>query len=419
MGLTDVNLSGSKVLEARLTIPAWGASYHDVTLDREVSLTGAQTLNVADLSVACTVLSGGASFGRSHYRLVAGAGGWGKGLPSKSYANDLGVKLLQVLTDAASAVGETLDPTTINATQTIGPQFTRPAQIAGRLLEQYAPNAWYIGEDGKTRLGARASSALNSKATVESLDIARGTAVISSDSIAGILPGVVVSGTSTTGPWSLTAADVEITVSDGAVRAKVWGQQGAGASRMLAAFRAIVDQLDPNRLFRGVYEYRVVTQTANRLNLQPVQVSTGMPVLQIVPMRPGVPGSNMKPALGSRVLVGFVNADPGRPYVHSFEDPDGGGFTPLSISLAASTQITANAPSIALGATPVPLAKASPVTTALNAIETWADALNTALAVPGATIGTVSAAMSTRTSTLNAAIAAANTATPTTVVTGQ
>lgn len=340
MGLNDVNLSGSRILEARLNISAWGASYHDVTLDTEVALAGAQTLNIADLAVKCAVLSGGASFGRSTYRLVAGAGGWGKTLPSKSYANDLGVKMLQVLTDAAQAVGETLDATTIDPKATVGPQWTRDAGPAGRVLERLAPNAWYVGEDGITRLGARAPSSLASRTTVESLDLARGTALLSGDSIAGILPGLVVNGTSTTGPWSLTALDVEHTVADGALRSKVWGQQGAGTSRLLAAWRAINDQLDPDRAFRAFYEYRVVTQSVNRLNLQPVQVSTGMPVLQIVPMRPGIPGANMKPALGSRVLVGFVNGDPGRPFVHSFEDPDGSGFVPLTVSINASTSIT-------------------------------------------------------------------------------
>ena len=45
-----------------------------------------------------------------------------------------------------------------------------------------------------------------------------------------------------------------------------------------------------------------------------------MPDLQRVPVRPGVAGCVATVALGSRVLVGFVDSDASRPYVASFDD---------------------------------------------------------------------------------------------------
>ena len=87
-------------------------------------------------------------------------------------------------------------------------------------------------------------------------------------------------------------------------------------------------------MFRGVFEYRVVTQSGERLNLQPVRVSLGMPDLQRVYVRPGVPGVKAMHTLGSRVLVGFVDQDEGNPAVLAFEDAEGSGFIPLSLSLA-------------------------------------------------------------------------------------
>ncbi len=332
MGLSDSFLNGNKVTDARVTIPAWGASYADVTLDGEISLSGPVTLQIADLSLSCTVLAGGPAKGRSFFRLVAGAGGWGKELPARSYANDAGVKLATVLNDAAGEVGEIFDQTTIDQSARLGPYFTRPADQACRLLEQLSPGAWYVREDGKTCLGQRPAGTLAATATATSqVDLAKGTVTIASDTIASVLPGVVVSG--------LTAVDVEHEItSKGGLRTTIWAQQGAGMSRRLAAWRALDEQLDPLRAFRGFYEYRVVTLNGNRLNLQPVRVSTGMPNLQNVVMRPGVAGCNPTTMLGSRVVVGFVNADPTRPVVLAFEDPDGPGFSPTGLAISVGGQ---------------------------------------------------------------------------------
>lgn len=321
-----LTLNGNRCTDVRCAIPAWGASYHDVSLDGEITLTGAVTLVVADLTVQGTVLSGGPATGRSFYRVVSGGAGWGKSLPAKSYANDAGVKLSTVLGDAAAAVGEMLDLSTISGT--VGPAYTRPADVAGRLLQRLAPGAWYVGEDGKTRLGQRAASTLAASITPTTLvDLARRTVTLSSlDTIASILPGVMVAG--------ITAVDVEHTADakDG-LRSKVYGSLGTGGSRRLTAIRQIMTQLDPGGPFRGVFEYRIVLQNGNRLSLQPVLVSTGMPSLQQVYVRPGLPGCKANYQLGSRVLVGFVNQDPARPAVLAYEDADGAGFLPQLLEL--------------------------------------------------------------------------------------
>lgn len=321
-----VTLAGNTVTDSRLSIPAWGIAYHDVTIDGETALTGQVPLIVADLTLQCTVLAGGTADGRSFYRLVAGFGGWAKLLPKKSYANDAGVKLSTVLLDAAASVGETFDTTTIDQTVRLGPAFVRPDGPACRLLEQLSPGNWYVGEDGKTRLGQRAVTTLQATAArVSQIDKAAGTLTLASESIGTILPGITVDG--------LVAVDVEHEASTKGIRSKIWGKQNA-SSRRLSAFRALFDQLDPNQKFRGVWEYRIVTQDGERLNLQPVRVSTGMPDLSRVYVRPGLPGCKALYTLGSRVLVGFVDSDPSRPVVLGFEDAEGAGFLPTTLKLA-------------------------------------------------------------------------------------
>lgn len=328
--MNGATLNGHRVTSARATIPAWGAWYADVAVDGDHPLAGSVTLKVSDLTLVGSVIAGSAAQGRSNFRIVGGAGGWGKPLSPKSYANDAGVKHATILQDAAREVGETLG--TVSTQDRVGPAYVRQTQENGRpvpasrVLQQLAYNRWYIDEAGVTHIGARPAGALVGKVTrVEPVDQARGRVVLAAEQIATILPGVVIDG--------FTAVDVQhdITPETG-IRSTAWFAQAPSA---IDAFRAILDQADPWRAYRGVTEYRVVTLTGNRLNLQPVRVSTGMPSLERVPVRPGVAGCSVEAMLGARVLVAFVNADPARPCVVGWEETDGDGFQPEMLSLKA------------------------------------------------------------------------------------
>ena len=325
-------LAGKRVTHATVTIPAWGTWYADVSIDGEETLSGQVDLALADVTFKGTVLSGGPAVGRSHYFVVGGFGGWGKTLTCKSYANDAGVKLSTVLGDVASEVGESIDPATVPTTR-LGPSFVRPKEPAGRVLEQLSSKSWYVASDGITRLGARASTVLPSGFTRTSpVDRAGGCVELAGELIASLVPGVVVDG--------LEAVDVVHRVdAKSGLRTMIHGRLGGETSRRLDALRALSAQVDPHRNFRSVWEYRVVTLEGNRCNIQPVLVSTGMPDLQRVPIRPGVAGARVAPALGSRVLAAFVNADPSRPFICGFEEIDGAGFSPQTVDLLAGAQV--------------------------------------------------------------------------------
>jgi len=306
MGLSST-LNGSRVTHAHVTIPAWGVWDAEVTVDGEIALEGSVTLRLADLTLVGTVLSGGAMIGRSSFRIVGGAGGWRQVVPSKAYVNDAGVKVTKVLGDVAATVGETVE---ISTDDRVGPAWTREAGAAGATLNLVAPRGWYVGEDGVTRLGSRAAGKLAERTTrVQTVNLARGKVVLAAESIASILPGLVVDG--------ITAVDVLHELSpEGGLRSTVWGSQAASA---LDAMSALILQLDPERSYRGLTEYRVVLRQGNLLDLQPVRVSSGMPDLPRVAAWPGVPGARVVPSLASRCLVGFIDSDPARPVVVGFE----------------------------------------------------------------------------------------------------
>ncbi len=323
-------LDGNTCTSARVQIPAWGVWHADATLDDEVTLTGAVVLEMADLTLRGTVVSGGPYKGASRYRIAGGAAGWGKQAPARGYTNDAGVRLATVLTDAALVAGETLDATTVAAT-TVGPAWTREAGPAARALELLAREAWYVGEDGITRLGRRARVVYVGDAERMAQDLARGTIELAAEEIATLVPGAVVDG--------VEAVDVLHEVGERGLRTMIWGSGVGATSRRLAATRRLFAQLFPDLRFRGVSEYRVVTQTGARLNLQAIKVSLGMPDLTNVRVRPGVAGCKATVALGSSVLVAFVDSDPGRPVVVGFEDADGAGYAPTRLDLVGTSDV--------------------------------------------------------------------------------
>jgi hypothetical protein len=308
MGLSLATLAGFRVTDAHVTIPAWGCPYAEVVIDGEHPLAGRVDLVLADLVMSCTVLSGGPALGRSMYRLVGGAGGWGKTIKGKNYVDAAGVALSKVLGDAAADAGETV---VVGADVDVGVAWNRQAGPASTQLNLLAPRAWYVDGTGTTRLGARPAGQLVGQVTrVTPADLARGKVVLAAASIASILPGVVVDG--------IVAVDVlhELTPSTG-LRSTVWGRQ---APSTLDSLSALLRQLDPDRDYRGFTEYRVDTFDGDAINVQPVRVSSGHSYQKSVPVWPGVGGAKTKPALASRVLVGFIEADPSRPFIGHFED---------------------------------------------------------------------------------------------------
>lgn len=331
---TGATLEGHRATRARVQIPKWGCWYADVDLDGEHTLSGSVSLVIADLTLRGTILSGGATKGRSQYRIVAGAGGWGQTVARKSYVNDLGAKHSTVLGDAARDAGETLG--TISSTDRVGPGWVRVEGPASAVLELVAPRGWYVDEAGVTQIGARTGSAVSANIPrTKPVDLARGVVVLAPEKIATILPGVTVDG--------LTAVDVQHEISaKGGLRTTIYGaRESGGSSRGLEAFAKLLDVIDPDRNFRGVTEYRVVLRQSKRYDLQPVRRSSGMPDLARVFVRPGVAGCDADVALGSVVLVGFVNSDPSRPYIAGFEDADGEAFVPDVLRLCGGDNFVA------------------------------------------------------------------------------
>lgn len=364
-------LNGRIATACSVQIPAfglWWAEVEAASANAADVMTGAATIVLDDVTFRGTIVSGGAVETRARYRIVGGAGGWGRTIAAKGYANDLGVKAGLVARDAALACGETIGTA---PTSTVGPSFARAEAAASRVLDAIAPRAWYVDEAGLTQFGRRAAVTWPGKATRIADDSAHGRIELAPSSLAGLLPGAVVDG--------IEAVDVEheLDGATGKFRSTLWGRGIAATSRLPEALRRIVDAQTARHRYYAPWEYRVVqAPVGERLDLQAVRVSSGMPDLRSVRIRQGSAGVRVHPGIGSLVLVSFVDGDPSRPVVTAWDDQAGAGAVASEIALQAGTT----------GTTAGVTEHATSAETLMVALRETLTAIGTALGGPGAPV---------------------------------
>lgn len=316
-------LAGQTVARAMVTIPRFGVWWADVDLTTPAALSGRVVLELGGVSFSGAVASGGPADGKASYRIAAGAGGWGTVVPAAAYSDDAGVKVASVLADVASAAGETFEGA---PSDRVGPHYARQEGPASHVLGDLLPRAWRVDFAGVTRAGAWPSGTYATTAPRVRRAPGAGVIDLAVDSIVGITPGVVVDGLP-------PATDVVINLDSKRLTASVYYE--AALPRRIDALRKLFDALDPRRAYRGLAEYRVVSQEGDRLNLQIARSGTGLPDLARVPVR-GLSGVKQMHALGSLVLVGFADSDPSRPAVVAQEAAGVPGWMPLALEIGAA-----------------------------------------------------------------------------------
>lgn len=319
---------GATVTHAVVHESARGLPFADIELAEAVELEGTQTLEIGGASWSMAIVSGGVYAGRARYRAQGGAGGWGRELPEKYYTDGSGVAIAKVLADAASAAGETV---TGAPSTRVGPNFERVAGMpASWALNELAPGGWYVDRDGVTRIGARAASTYAGQGVRTRVDLAANVIELAVDSLDGIAPGVTVDG--------VEAVDVEIELTASRLTARVYGS--SGVDRCTDALADIVRALFPRMRYAGKFEFRVVSQSAERLNLQPVRRAAGMADMIRVPVRLA-PGIKYMWKPGSLCAVEFLDGDPSRAVVTAGDAPDSPGWLPLTATIMGPAALPA------------------------------------------------------------------------------
>jgi hypothetical protein len=329
-----ITVGGTTAIKARIQIPSRGVWWCDLELPEDEALSGAVEVEVLDATLRGTVIAGGAAQGRSSWRIAGGAGRWGEVIPAKYYVNDAGVSKTLIAQDAAKACGEQIDVSGLDGT--LGTSYVRPRDSASVALDAVAPHTWRVDFDGTTLVDVASLAA--DQAVVLELDAPRmgeqphhGVVVISPDRIAHIQPGMSLDGK------IITDIEHRIDAKDGA-RTTLYLADDAKPRRSNAIEKAVRRML-PELRYSGVYEYRIVVQGGERLSLQPVRSSIGLPDIRRAKVRMGTPGIRADHRLGSIVLLAFVNADPTKPVVVGFDDPESPGFLPTRLEIDANVEV--------------------------------------------------------------------------------
>lgn len=323
-------LNDRDILRGTAVLPRWGNWHADVNVASgdDIADGAAVVLRLAGLLLNGSVQRGGSYRERGWYRIRGGTGGWATTIPEHAYRNELGVKLSTVLGDAAREAGETLGTFT---DRRIGPAYVRSRGHAVQVLDRLEPENWYVDEDGVTQIGARKTVAFASSFVVVDMLPASPGIVVSAEDIAGLVPGAVLA----VDDVELEAATVRHELTPDGLRSHVWGTEG-GPDRLAGALGRIIDARTAVHWYLGAYEYLVAAVAGGYLDLRPARAAKRLPELANVRMGTGVPGGSGEPAVGSSAVVQFLDGDPTRPIVVSYEGIVGAGHQPATARLMAS-----------------------------------------------------------------------------------
>lgn len=350
--MTDATatIDGHRVTSCEITMPPRGPWHLDVTTDDAAELAGPVVLSLGGVIWSGTVARGAPWLGSSSWVVVGGAHGWQAELPSFSYRDDAGVKLSTVLADAAREAGETLAPGLVD--EVLGSAYAREAGPASRLL---AAREWHVRPDGLTVVGPWPGGRVPDGYVVVGYDPAACMVELAVEALEGVEPGRLVA---VRDVGDLVLGAVTITLG-GTLRVRASARAaGPEPDRLWTSLRGLVLDIVRGELgLVGVYEYRVVTVDGDYLNLQAVSPALRLPDLERVRTFPGVSGASSEPALGSSVLVQFINGKRAGAVVVGYVGADGEGHAPDSLAFASdSVEVGTTLGDVALaGAVGVPV----------------------------------------------------------------
>jgi hypothetical protein len=189
--MSYASINGATIVKGQVSIPAWGIWHADLWLDHAFVVGSPATLVIADLSATCTVVRSVDWTGQRGVRVVGGYGGWRQVVAPQQYDNPAGITVSTVVGDTATAVGERV---VIATDAQLGVQWIRARGAASEVLDEIAPDAWWMGLDGVTHLGPRDLSAITGVFTATWVDQPANVVRIATENPAEWLPGKTYAG---------------------------------------------------------------------------------------------------------------------------------------------------------------------------------------------------------------------------------
>jgi hypothetical protein len=346
MSVYELELSGLRVVSLNVTMSIAGTWVADLELADDTPVDTSPfsaVLAIGNLSLVGTVVRQDSLGGSRHVRLVGGAGGWAKVLPPVGYHRDGGgVTKALVLGDLATLTGERL---AIESDADLGEDFERPQAPALRTLEQLVGKTWWIDEKGMTHTEPRPTGApIASPHLIEDYDGGAGRIVASTEDYASWVPGAVVELPWLTTPQTLSTVTIRVGENSDSVR--IVALVGA-QNRALDPLRAIIQEQFERAAFFVPWEYTIDRAYQRggvwRFDARAIAPMAPAPDLGgvVLPQFLAL-GGLVVPTAGEKILVGFVNGQPNRPFILAYDSA-----APEQIAWGTSTD---NKSSVALSA---------------------------------------------------------------------
>ena len=351
--MSELVVNGAPVVSAVIEAHREGAWTADLTLDAETAPSGVVDVTDASGTVLLRgrVLRAEAPFGRAEVRLVGGVGALATVLPPRYYR---GATVRTILADLARETGSVIAEdlgAEASATLAAWVRVGGDDAVAAirHLLRAALPAGWTWRArfDGSLWLGADSwPDVIAPEVEVVDRRPARGELVVRAATVAELLaiePGQVFEG--------LDVCSVRIDASGDRLRAvlRTTAQARTAGDVITSGIQRLAREATVERALLALYEARVVQQeTSGLLALEPqpdvAEALRTIPTLTRVPLVAPYPGgmlffpASAINARSVRVLVGFADGDPARPYA-----------VPWALQGATPDRIEINANTIALG----------------------------------------------------------------------
>jgi hypothetical protein len=323
-------LNGTPIVRGSITIPFTGIWHADVWLDRVSDTSGPQSLVVNGLTGTCAVVRQIDFAGESMLRLVGGAGGWSKPVPTPAfYASP---NLATILEATALAVGEKAP--NVATDRSVDPFYVVDNQgPASAVLADLLGDTWWMDLTGTIQTGPRSTPTIASPFVLRQIDGPAGIYHVESDTITDWMPGASFSCPTGSG----VVSRVRHAIDGGKLSTEV--MIPTSAATPLDRLRQVVEEVLaaylPDHLYLATWEYKVTSSSGgpSSVTIDAQPVDPRLPPVSGLPLRADASGSVATPAIGSSVLVGFIGGDRASPEIRGLD----GGTGPTALWIGQGT----------------------------------------------------------------------------------